>query len=164
MSTCNAKNKGFTLLEVLISMVVLSIGLLGLFGLQTTSLKFSHSSYQRTQATNLAYSLLDRARVNRSLALSTTAYNLPVGSIPPSATDCNSNSCDPNGLAAHDLFEWYTEVTNTLPDAQAGVAINDLPGGARLYVITITWPDLVWDDATKSLDRGNTQVIVRSEI
>lgn len=164
MSTCNRKIKGFTLLEVLIAMLVLSIGLLGLFGLQTTSLKFNHSSYQRTQATNMAYSLLDRARINRSIALSTTAYNLPVGSVPPSATDCNNNTCDPNGLAAHDLFEWYTLVTNTLPGAQAGVAISDLPGGARLYIVTITWSDLVWDDAAKSLGRGNTQVVVRSEI
>jgi len=160
----NRQNSGFTLFEVLIALVVLSIGLLGLVGLQTTSLKFNQSSYQRTQATNLAYSILDRVRVNRTVALSTTAYNLPEGSTPPTATDCSTTTCAPNALAAYDLSEWYTAVTGTLPNASAGIAISDLPSGIRLYVVTISWDDLVWDDAAKTLDRGNTQVTVRSEI
>jgi len=164
MNTYIKKSKGFTLLEVLISMIILSIGLLGLLGLQSTSLKFTHSSYQRTQATSLAYSILDRIRTNRKLALSTTAYSLPIGATPPTATSCDLTVCDPSSLAAHDLYEWYTSVDNILPNAQVGVAINDFTTGTRLYVITISWDDLTWDDTQKTLDRSATQITVRSEI
>ena len=58
---------GSSLLEVLVAVVVLSIGLLGLAGLQMTSIKSSHSAYMRSQATLLAYDLADRARATRVL-------------------------------------------------------------------------------------------------
>ncbi|MCX7101946.1 MAG: type IV pilus modification protein PilV, partial [Methylobacter sp.] len=55
---------GFTLIEVLIAMLVLAVGLLGLAGLQATSLKSNQSAYNRSQATQLAYDLADRMRAN----------------------------------------------------------------------------------------------------
>ncbi len=58
-------NEGFTLLEILVAVLVLSIGLLGIAGLQVTGLRFNHSAYARTQATLLAYELADRMRANR---------------------------------------------------------------------------------------------------
>ena len=58
------KNAGFTLIEVLIAMLVLAVGLLGLAGLQATSLRNNQSAYNRSQATQLAYDLADRMRAN----------------------------------------------------------------------------------------------------
>ncbi len=60
----NQRQYGFSLLEVLIALLVLSIGLLGLAGLQTLGLKFNMQSYQRTQAALLAYDIVDRMRAN----------------------------------------------------------------------------------------------------
>lgn len=61
--------RGLTLVEILVALLVLSIGLLGLAALQTTSLRFNTSAYYRTQATALAYDLSDRMRANRQAAL-----------------------------------------------------------------------------------------------
>jgi len=60
---------GFTLLEVMISLLILSIGLLGIAALQANSLKTNHGAYQRTQAIFLAYDMMDRLRANRTAAL-----------------------------------------------------------------------------------------------
>lgn len=61
-------NRGFTLIEVLVSLVVLAIGLLGLAMLQTTNLRLAQSANERTIATNLAYELMDDIRMNRLVA------------------------------------------------------------------------------------------------
>ena len=59
------RSQGFTLIEVLIAIIVLSIGLLGLAGLQLTSLRNSNSAYTRSQAVILSYDIVDRIRANR---------------------------------------------------------------------------------------------------
>ena len=63
------KQSGFTLLEVLVAMLVLAIGLLGLAGLMTSSMRDNLSASHRTQATWLAYDILDRMRANRTSAI-----------------------------------------------------------------------------------------------
>lgn len=63
-SATHKRQGGLSLLEVLVSVVILSIGLLGLAGLQATALKSGHSAYLRSQATILAYDILDQMRGN----------------------------------------------------------------------------------------------------
>ena len=77
---------GSSLLEVLVAVVVLSIGLLGLAGLQMTSIKGSHSAYMRSQATLLAYDLADRARTTRALT--------QAGRLDDSSTDLERQTWD----------------------------------------------------------------------
>ena len=60
------RESGFSLIEVLVALLVLSIGLLGLAALQAQGLRFNHDAYVRTQATNLAYDIVDRMRVNNT--------------------------------------------------------------------------------------------------
>ncbi len=62
-----ARSGGFSMIEVLVALVVLALGLLGFALLQTMNLRYSQSANYRTQATNLAYELLDLARANRVL-------------------------------------------------------------------------------------------------
>lgn len=64
-----SRQTGSSLLEVLIAVVILAFGLLGLAGLQATSVKSSHSAYQRSQATLLAYDIVDRMRAARAAAI-----------------------------------------------------------------------------------------------
>ena len=62
------KAAGFSLIEVMVAVLVLGVGLLGFALLQTMSVRFTQSANQRTQATNLAYDMLDQMRVNRLAA------------------------------------------------------------------------------------------------
>lgn len=83
------KQRGFTLIEILITLVVLAIGALGLAALQGVSLQSGQTSYLRTQATNLAYEVTDYTRANRSIATSAwveTEFQPRVAAILPGGT------------------------------------------------------------------------------
>ena len=127
----HAACRGVTLLEVMISLIVLSIGLLGLAGLQTVSLQFSTSAYYRTQATALAYGLADRMRAGREAALA-DAYNAAFLAPAP--------ACDPNapagGTPAQDLAAWRNALACELPLGNGRVVRN----GNR-FAITVQWDD-----------------------
>ena len=119
----NRLSGGFTLVEVLVAIVVLSIGLLGLAALQITSLQFNSNSYLRTQATVVAYDLIDRMRSNRA-AFAANSYHVPTtsaaattvstyGSCKSSSCDCQGSACSTSNLAIYDLGQWY-ELTDIL--------------------------------------------------
>lgn len=135
--------RGFTLLEVLVAIVVLSIGLLGLAGLMASSLKNSHSAYQRTQATWLAYDALDRMRANRQVALA-GGYNLALGAAPGGS-----------GLAAIDLGEWDTALANTLPAGDGSIAVA--AGGVVKIIVQ-------WNDTRGTGGIAAEQFIVDSQL
>jgi len=116
---------GFTLLEVLIAVLVLSVGLLGLAGLQATGLKTNHSAYMRSQAVSYGYDILDRMRANRLSALSGT-YNIAMGAGAPAGTS----------IAQTDLREWKTLITGQLPSGDASANVN---GG--LATVVVQWDD-----------------------
>ena len=71
--------KGFSLVEILVALLILSIGLLGLAALQTTSLKFNTDSYMRTQATYFVYDIIDRMRANSDSVVAGGTYDVPDG-------------------------------------------------------------------------------------
>ena len=135
--------RGFTLLEVLVAVVVLSIGLLGLAGLMASSLKNSHSAYQRTQATWLAYDALDRMRANRPAALA-GGYNLALGGTPGGS-----------GVAASDLSDWSTALANTLPAGQGSIDVKK-DGTTRVIV--------QWDDTRGSGGKADEEFIVDTQL
>lgn len=133
ISTCKLRSAaGFTLLEVLIAVLVLSIGLLGLAGLQITSLKFNHSAYMRTSATNLAYEMADRMRVNRQAALD-GEYN---GVDFPAPPECNP-ALTPDGSAAQDILTWRHALICTLPSGTGKIILED----EDLITIIVKWDD-----------------------
>jgi type IV pilus assembly protein PilV len=127
-------NSGFTLIEVLIAMLVLAVGLLGLAGLQATSLKNNQSAYNRSQATQLAYDLADRMRANIAGKARYTAI------LPSSATakaNClTTTGCTPADLAENDLFEWNSAVSNNLPSGIGTLAVT-----GNMFTIRITWDE-----------------------
>lgn len=123
------RQSGFTLLEVLVAILVLSIGLLGLAGLMASSIRNNHSAYQRTQATWLAYDMIDRMRVNRANAItSANNYNIAIG------TASSSSS----GLAGTDVTDWKTTLANALPAGDGSVAVNST---SRAVTVIVQWND-----------------------
>ncbi len=121
MNECT--QSGFTMIEVLITVLVLSIGLLGLAALQVTGLKESQMAYMRSQAVLLAYDMADRIRANPFQAAS-YVYD-----------SANYPNALPAGVAGTDLTDWITNELNLLPDA-AGEIISP---SADNYTITIRW-------------------------
>lgn len=121
------RQNGFTLLEVLVALVVLSLGLLGLSSLMASSLRNNHSAYQRTQASWLAYDVIDRMRTNRTIAVA-NAYDIAIGTATSSST----------GLAASDINGWKTQLANILPAGDGSVVVTSATGAV---VVRIQWND-----------------------
>ncbi len=119
------RQRGFTLLEVMISVLVLSIGLLGLAGLQASGLRSNHSAYLRSQAVTYSYDIIDRMRANRLSALSGT-YNIALGTGAPTGTT----------IAETDLREWKHLINDNLPSGDGAASVN---GG--MVTVTVQWDD-----------------------
>jgi len=143
---------GFTLLEILIAIVILSIGLLGLAGLQATGLKNNYSAYQRTQASLLANEMLDRIRANRQ-GLEAGAYD-NVDSTVTSDPGCITSGCSPAQMALHDAHDWATRLSDLLPAGRGRVSGA---GGNSIFTITVMWDD-ERTGATGTDCSGNTAV------
>ncbi len=136
MKIMRKKNTGFTLIEVMVALAVLSIGMLGIASLFTQSLGATRTTQYRGQAINLLTDMADRIRVNRSAE---AAYE-------GAGAD---NNCDPAGgatctpaeMAAHDLFVWGAQVQALLPGGAWTVA-HDGTTAPPTYTITVTWSEI----------------------
>lgn len=113
------RQSGTTIIEVLVTILVMSVGLLGLAALQGFSLQAGQSAYYRTQATNLAYEVADFARVNRSAAMN--SCSLPV------------------------LDSWDNFVSTQLPGGDLAIQFLDCDAGE--IQVTVTWDEERIDDA-----------------
>ena len=144
------RQRGFTLIEVLVAGLILAIGLVGVAGLQAFSLKNNQSAYMRSQATALAYDLADRMRSN--VAGANGGFYDPATAA--MATGCTTTSgCSPAQMAQHDLGEWNNSVATFLPMGEGFVCIDGTPddgtgsadpqcdGGGTEFVIKIWWDD-----------------------
>lgn len=122
-------SSGFTLLEVLISILVLAVGLLGLAGLQVVSLKQGQSAYNRSVATQLATDMGDRMRGNMNGVLA-NAYNrtgINTDYAAAVANCTNTTGCVAADLAKNDAYEWQQLVKTLLPSGEGIVCIDSSP-------------------------------------
>lgn len=104
--------RGFTLLEVLIALLVFSLGLLGLAGLMVVSVKTNQSAYLRTQASFLAQSMADRMRANTG-QINAYAGDYDASTVGPES--CATSSCDPVQLVARDRAVWSGQLVQSMP-------------------------------------------------
>lgn len=120
--------RGFTLLEVLIAVLIFSIGLLGVAGLMVLSVRTNHSAYLRTQASFLAQSMADRIRANVG---STTSYNAAnYGEDLAGAGDCPGDACSPADLVTRDQEIWSQQLVDFLPNAEASIECDGVQLGS----------------------------------
>ncbi|MBL8296852.1 MAG: type IV pilus modification protein PilV [Rhodanobacteraceae bacterium] len=112
------KNRGFSLLEVLVAVLIFSVGLMGMAGLLMVSVRTNHSSYLRSQAGFLAQSMADRMRVNMP-ALWADSYNLayPVSGTAPACT----TGCTVTDIVTRDSVLWSNSMTQLLPAPTATI-------------------------------------------
>jgi type IV pilus assembly protein PilV len=122
------KVRGFTLVEVLIALIVLSIGLLGIAAMYVETLRANRSALSRTQAIALASDLADRIRSNRVPANNYTGTGV-------------------NARAIADLAAWEAQVADQLPGGDASVTFR--AGTATTpsqYMIQVTWTEVGQND------------------
>ena len=132
---------GFSLVEVIITMGVMSYGLLGIAGLQLSAMSKSRVTFERNQATLLANDLVERMRANLPAALN-GGYDLAAGSTPTgSAGACKGAqaNCGASDMAAADLAEWTRRVDAILNDATADVDVTVVGGTESSVTLTLTW-------------------------
>lgn len=124
-------HRGFTLVEAMVALLVLSIGLLGIAALYVETLRANRTSLYRTVAVNLATDLGDKMRSNRT---------------PADAYACN-NPCVPsnggNDIADADLTAWMNQIQGQLPEGTGGVAYTAPTATTpAAYVVSISWREL----------------------
>ncbi len=120
---------GFSLIENMVTLFILSVGLLGIAGMQATALKMHQSSYHYNRALTLAQGLADRMRAN-SDGVENGYYNY-LGENRPTDDEENScfttTGCSPAEMAGHDEWEWTQALRTELPSGIGFVCIDSTP-------------------------------------
>lgn len=119
---------GTSLIEVLVTLVVLAIGVFGLAQLHANSIKSNQSAYYRSQATLLAYDIGERMRANRAAALN--------GDYAVDFPQSNSNNSISGSRAEQDKAEWLNQLAQTLPEGTGKVSADN-----GLMIIEVRWDD-----------------------
>jgi type IV pilus assembly protein PilV len=130
---------GFTLVEVLVALVILSVGLLGIAALLLSGLQGSRIALERTQAVTLAADIAERIRANRSAG---NAYDTLDGTLSPAlAASCEqpASTCDAATMASNDLKRWQDAIAATLPGATGTVVVDGITATLNRYAITVSW-------------------------
>jgi len=137
------KQSGFTLLESLMSLFVLTVGILGVAGMQMQGMKAGNVAKQRMIAVSFTEELMERIRAN-------PAAVSDYGTVTPASNGCSSGAvCTATEMAADDLFVWDAGVNNALPGAPTVnvtvTPVDDVvldPGNlGRSISIDISWAD-----------------------
>lgn len=133
--------KGATLIEVLVSLLILSFGILGMAALQARALKGNQSAMQRTQAVMMSYYILDAMRVDRNSAKS---LNYNTGSLTGTTIGpiCNPGAISGTSLFDNNLKHWVESLKTTIgktgDTTTCGAVLCDADGNCRVQVR--------WDD------------------
>lgn len=147
---CRARQSGFTLIEVLVSALVLSIGLIGIAGLQAASLTNNQGAFMRSQATTVAYDLADRMRSNVPGA--NAGFYVP-GAAAANTACGTTTGCSTQQMAQNDIFEWNAAIATYMPMGQGFVCIDSTPndgadfstpacdGAGTQFAVKVWWDD-----------------------
>jgi type IV pilus assembly protein PilV len=129
---------GFTLIEAMVSLVVLSVGMIGIAALYAQGLGAGRTAQYRTQAVNLVADMADRIRANRR---GLAAYGGAAGNNSCDPQSGGGVDCTPAQMAAHDLFIWNQQVQALLPNGQWLIQVN--PAAVPpTYDIQVTWDEV----------------------
>ena len=170
-----ARTAGFSLVEVLVSIVILSFGLLGMVGLQAGALRNNRDARLQSVAVNLAREMAEMMRGNKAVAVLPAAPANPYlgvfsGSalVPATQSYClaASTACaTPGDVASAEMTEWLARVSAELPGARVTICSDSAPytaaglpqwpctGGTDMIVIKIGWTRLTTDTSRAAAAR-----------
>lgn len=158
------KERGASLIEVMVAVIVLSIGLLGIAGLQAATTKYKINTWSRSASSQLVSDLSERIRINPDEAGS----NFTTGVTSPSTYTLSSNwaaqadgppaidkdcseaaeSCSTAERAAYDMLAWRARVRAAMPQGSANVSGDKRDG----FQVTLLWMDTEATDKGRSAD------------
>lgn len=136
------KEQGVGLIEVLVTLLILSTTLIALSALQTRSLQFNQGAYFRSQANALAYDMLDRIRVNDALPASNVApkpVREALSAYTMAETLASAATAATSPLSAADRYQWLRSIDASLPDGKGQITCNNT---TRICRVEITWTEL----------------------
>ena len=136
MTLINAANKqqGFSLVEVLIALIIMSVGMLGIAGLYVQSLQAGRTSMFRHHAVHLAGDVADRIRANPTAGI---AYE---GGGANNNCVAAGNDCSVAEMAANDVFLWDAQATGSLPNGAVQITFDDTVTPPN-YTIAVSWDE-----------------------
>lgn len=141
------KQRGFSLIEVLLAVVVLAIGLLAGSRMQMLGLNYTQGGMIRSHATLAANDILDRIRLNRDHAVNNSAYDgIDTDGAIPADPSCAAAGCTPAQIAQMDIREWAgyfgkgdgAGITTPLTNA-----VGTVNRAGPTFTVRIDWTELV---------------------
>lgn len=148
------RQRGVSLIEVLVAILIFSLGLIGLAGLLVMASQSNHSSYLRTQASFLAGNMADRMRAN-PVGIWNGNYDATDYPVTSADKTCGAGTpCTPSDLANHDKANWSRMLVGSLPNTSASIqctpdgsytpsaeAIRMRPPYSGYCTMRITWSE-----------------------
>ena len=135
--------RGITLIESLIAIVIMALGILGILGVQMRTLTDTQTGVRRAQAIRLVDDLSERMKMNPNALTNLSQYTFAFGATPATYTPaCKSTACSHSALAKDDMEVWRQNVKTTLPLGDASIFIvNDETDTAnrRQLGVMISW-------------------------
>lgn len=128
------RQRGFSLVEVLIALVIMSVGMLGIAGLFVQGMQAGRTSVLRHHAVTLAGDVADRIRANPRAGIAYAGAGGDNGCVG------YGNNCNEASMAAHDVFLWQQQAVDSLPSGAVGVNFDNTVT-PPLYTIAVTWAE-----------------------
>jgi len=129
------KYRGDTMIEVLVTVLILAVGVLGVAAMQVTTLKNPNSSYSTGIAAIVTDDFVERMRANGAAALAGTYIH---NAAPTGLTNCVANVCNSTQMADYDMETWWASLATALPLATGQVT---QVGGTNTFIVTVRWDD-----------------------
>ncbi len=167
--------QGFSLIEVIVSVFILAVGVLGIASMQTASIKMNQGAFHQSQANILINDIFDRMRANRDAFLAGDYDDANTANDVPAAQACITSAagCTSSQLALQDIREitaYLRDISNQgnsfaalIPDGNARV-VRDTD--TNTATVTVTWKQDVWSQnnegvAVKSISNETLSMSVR---
>ncbi|MBX2883503.1 MAG: type IV pilus modification protein PilV [Granulosicoccus sp.] len=148
--SCKKRQSGVGMIEVLVAVLVMSIGFLAVAQMQIRGMRYNQSTYLRSQAAMMLKDMTDRMRSNR-VGVKNGSYNAMTTANDKALPDCVTNAipCTPAELAAKDIYEWSMNIhppaaqTNAIPTFPAANAVGKVTQSAGVYDVSIEWTEII---------------------
>jgi len=142
-----SRARGFSIVEAMIALIVMSVGMLGIAGLYVASLKAGRTAILRTQAVNLASDIADRIRSNRTARAAYDTATVAPCSVPGGGATLAETAA--RNLAATDTCQWRRAIQGAagvpglLPAGNGAVQfiLGNPAGMPNTYVVVVTWQE-----------------------
>lgn len=145
------RQQGLTLLEALITLLIVSIGLLGVAGLQLTALKTTNISFVRGNAALIAENMAERMQVNRNGLNDNEYSNIDtslVAAAPANLCYDAATPCSSTDVTTKDVWDFATEINQAMPNGVGRIVCDDLDitdgdicTSGSTHTITVSWSE-----------------------